>query len=279
MAWTGFDGRAYTRADFAAHVAATEWRSWKPSGICLHNTAAPRLDQWAESGPNHDARIRNLQSYYETQLGWHAGPHLFISRNFINGFSDLTRPGVHSRCFNATHIGIECVGDYSVEEWDFGDGEKVRDNAVFALATLYRALGLDPHGLVFHKECALDNHDCPGRKVIKSDVIARVTALWRGLPPQPDENPAPLPSVTPIRQEPWETPGWQLFDNPRLAWTQSQLNHLNPGAPMIVVDGLDGPLTQNAVRAFQRKHGLTVDGIAGTVETIPAIRKALAANP
>jgi peptidoglycan hydrolase-like protein with peptidoglycan-binding domain len=36
------------------------------------------------------------------------------------------------------------------------------------------------------------------------------------------------------------------------------------------VDNIDGPATKAAVREFQRRAGLTVDGIAG-----PATRKAL----
>jgi hypothetical protein len=175
MAWADFDGKPYTREEFATRVGSLRWRAWKPSGITLHNTAAPTLAQWAESGPAHDARIQSLQSYYENKLNWHAGPHLFISRNFINGFSNILAPGVHSRCFNATHIGIEMVGDYGSEPFDSGDGALVRDNAVFAMAHLYRALGLNPTGLVFHKECRKDNHDCPGRHVDKADMIRRVT--------------------------------------------------------------------------------------------------------
>lgn len=269
MTWTGFDGRAYTRAEFAAHVAALPALPWV-KGVTLHNTAAPRLDQWAESGPTHDARIRNLKSFYETQLGWHAGPHLFISRNFINGFSDLTAPGVHSRCFNATHIGIEMVGDYAVEEFDSGDGAMVRDNAVFALATLYRALGLNPGALVFHKECAIDNHDCPGRKVVKADVVARVFAAMGHAPAE----------GSPARPgEPWETPGWQMFLPPhsaKLAWVQDALNRLSPHLPALAVDGLNGPVTKNAVSAFQRKHGLIVDGVAGD-KTTAVLKVAVAA--
>jgi hypothetical protein len=185
MAWADFDGKPYTRDEFADHIGWTRWRDWRPSGITLHNTAAPTLAQWAESGPQHDARIRNLQDFYEHEKGWHAGPHLFISRNFINGFSNIRRPGVHSRCFNATHIGIEMVGDFSVEEFNSGDGALVRDNAVFALAHLYRALRLSPSGLVFHKECRRDNHDCPGRKVDKADVIRRVSELMAALGGEP----------------------------------------------------------------------------------------------
>ncbi len=230
MPWTGFDGRAYTRDQFAAHVADLAPHMGWVKGVTLHNTASPTLAQWAESGPNHDARIRNLQSYYENELGWHAGPHLFISRDYVNGFSDLTRPGVHSRCFNATHIGIECVGDYNVEEWDFGDGEKVRDNAVFALATLYRALNLSPDGLVFHKECLADNHDCPGRKVIKADVIARVKALWKGLPATPEPEPVTADQLA------------------KMAHLQAALNECG-AQPPLMVDGRKGDKTRAALRA------------------------------
>lgn len=266
MTWTGFDGRAYTRVQFAAHVASLRWTDWKPAGITLHNTAAPRLDQWAESGPKHDARIANLKHYYETQLGWHAGPHLFISRNFINGFSDLTKPGVHSRCYNATHIGIEMVGDYSVEEFDSGDGAMVRDNAVFALATLFTVLNLDPVFLAFHKDCKRDNHDCPGRKVNKADVIQRVKLAMGQRAPE-----------TVVTGLPWLADYWQEFPSPRLAWAQDSLNRLTVGAFPIPVDGIDGPKTRNSVRAFQRGRNIAATGLAddGTVAAIIAALAAL----
>lgn len=196
--WSNFDGTAYTREEFAAHVAGVKWTTWKPKGITLHNTAAPTLAQWAESGPAHDARIRNLQHYYETELGWHSGPHLFISRNYINGFSNLLAKGVHSRCFNATHIGIEMVGDYDREPFNDGDGAKVRDNAVFAMAVLFRAIGVAPEMLTFHRECKQDNHACPGRLVVKADVITRVKAqieIFGGKTP-PRTEPARPPMST-----------------------------------------------------------------------------------
>lgn len=264
--WTGFDGaHAYSQDGFAARVAQLLPRPAWVKGITLHNTAGPTLKQWAESGPAHDARIANLQSYYEHELGWHAGPHLFISRHFINGFSDLSQPGVHSRCFNATHIGIEMVGDYNAEAFDSGDGALVRDQAVFALATLYRHFGLNPYDLKFHKECVVDQHDCPGKNVVKADVIARVTALMG------------YPQPAPPKAEPWEWAGWQKYPDPRLAWVQDSLNRLMPELPAIVVDGLNGPDTKNRVRAYQRFRGLHIDGIPGDLETIPAIKAALAA--
>lgn len=267
--WKDFDPTPYSREAFAAHVAKLHWTDWKPQGICLHNTAAPTLKQWVESGPAHDARIRNLQAYYEQQQGWHQGPHLFISRNWINGFSSMLEPGVHSRCFNATHIGIEMVGDYNAEEFNSGDGALVRDNAVFALATLFKAIGVNPSTLLFHVDCKIDNHDCPGKNVHKGDMIGRVAMLMSGgtLPAQP----APL-----MPQEPWTGLDWPIDPKGsyRTAWIQDSLNKLSPTALAIRVDGLTGPLTSYAVRRFQHEQNLQVDGVAGPI-TVSVIKDML----
>ncbi|HLZ02176.1 MAG TPA: peptidoglycan recognition family protein [Bradyrhizobium sp.] len=187
--WNNFEGVARTREQTLDRINTLKWTNWHPQGITLHNTAAPTLAQWAEEGPAHDARIRNLQSYYENEKGWHAGPHFFVSRHWINWFSNPLLPGVHSRCFNATHFGIEMVGDYATEEFDSGDGALVRDNAVFLVAALNLRFGFDPDNLTFHIDCKRDNHACPGDKVVKADVIARVRAEMDSLgsrsPPKP----------------------------------------------------------------------------------------------
>lgn len=177
--WANFDKTSYLPADFASHVASLNWTDWHPIGITLHNTGAPTLAQWVESGPAHDQRILNLQAYYQG-LGWHAGPHFFVSRSHINGFSNPLEPGVHCSCNNHTNIGIEMAGDFSAEAFSSGDGALVRDTAVFALATLFKKLDLDPaRNLVFHRECVADHHDCPGRNVDKLDIIGRVQAALK----------------------------------------------------------------------------------------------------
>jgi putative chitinase len=73
--------------------------------------------------------------------------------------------------------------------------------------------------------------------------------------------------------EPWDKPRWQRFPDPKLAWVQDALNRLEDAG--LEVDGVTGTNTKKAIRAFQTKHHLSVDGTAGDGETIPAIKAAL----
>lgn len=183
MGWADFQGKDYDRDGFAERVAGLSWtpKVWDPQrpqlprGIVLHNTASPTLAQWAESGPKHAARIANLKHFYQFIQHWPGGPHLFISREHITEFDGLLERGVHSPSYNHTHFGIEMVGDYSKEPFNSGDGAKVRDNAVFAMAVLCDTWGWDPEKVILlHKEDPRTTHDCPGKLVVKTDVIARV---------------------------------------------------------------------------------------------------------
>jgi hypothetical protein len=171
-----------TPKEFEAYVAGLHWRAWKPKFITLHNTAEPSLKQWAHgSGQIYEhQRIVNLNHYYKT-LGWHSGPHLFISPALIWVACDLTADGVSVSCWNRVTLGVEMVGDYSVEDFTSGDGAHVRDNTVAALAILHKALGLKPspyktgvEGLHPHRDCVKDHHDCPGKHVDIADLRARI---------------------------------------------------------------------------------------------------------
>jgi len=166
----------YTPSEFKAYVASIHWTAWRPKFIVLHNTAEPNLSQWAfeNDGVAHERqRIVNLNAYYRSK-GWHSGPHLFISPGYIWDACDLRADGVHASCYNSESIGVEMVGDYATDAFSSGDGAKVRDLTVLALAILHEAIGIDPATLRFHKECLADHHDCPGRNVDKADMIARV---------------------------------------------------------------------------------------------------------
>jgi hypothetical protein len=172
----------FTREEFKTYVAGLRWKAWRPQFLTLHNTAEPNLAQWMHFGLGKDAglrRIKNLNHYYGVEKGWSSGPHIFVAPNLIWIACDLTSHGVHASCYNSVSIGVEMVGDYAHDVFDSGDGAKVRDNAIAALAILHKAQKIDPRTLHFHKECLKDHHDCPGKNVVKADVIARVQA-WPG---------------------------------------------------------------------------------------------------
>jgi len=78
----------------------------------------------------------------------------------------------------------------------------------------------------------------------------------------------PVISVQPILPEQDKVPIDGVFDAVWLQWSLNQLGAI----PMLRVDGINGQATRQAVKNFQRGHKLKVDGIAGTVETIPAIK-------
>ena len=75
----------------------------------MHHTAAPSLAQRPRGLTIQ--HIRNIQNYYQSQLGWSSGPHLFIDDDQIFGMSSLERRGIHAVSFNRTHIGIEVLGN------------------------------------------------------------------------------------------------------------------------------------------------------------------------
>lgn len=177
-------------ADFVSQVQFT---SWRPSGMVLHNTAAPTLAQW-HSVPGTD-RIANLVSYFRDQRNWSAGPHAFVADDLIWPFTPFNRPGVHSPSWNGTKLGIEMVGDFSVENADQGPGLKVMQNTVALFGILHARLGLDPDTIKFHKEDPQTTHNCPGDHILKPQFI-RLVKEYMGEGGDHDK-PAPIVS-TPV---------------------------------------------------------------------------------
>lgn len=180
--------QGYTPKEFAGFVERLEWNVWRPNFVTLHNTGAPTLAAWLDSPSAAKQRIEGQRHYERDILHWHSGVHLFVAPNLIWNLCDLTQEGVSVSCWNHLTLGIEMIGDYATEGFDSGAGAQVRDNAVAAMAILHRRLGLRPdqyrcgvRGLHFHKECSWDHHDCPGRNVVKADVVARVLAKMEAL--------------------------------------------------------------------------------------------------
>jgi hypothetical protein len=173
--WKGIVGQSFTTDGFDSYCHALSWTQWRPSFIVLHNTASPSLKQ----RPNGLTKqhILNLEAFYRDEQKWSAGPHLFVDDKQIWVFTPLTVSGVHSPSFNKIALGIEMLGDYASEAFTSGRGGAVRKNVVAAMATLSAVLGLDPATMKLHKEDKATTHDCPGKNVVKADVIKSVQDL------------------------------------------------------------------------------------------------------
>lgn len=169
--WQGIVGKGFSADSFQTYVDGITLGDWTPSFCVLHNTAIPTFAEWHNiSGA---ARMLNLQSYYRDTLRWSAGPHLFVVDDGIWVFTTLTVSGVHAPSWNAESWGIEMVGDYD-NEWL---KVEVLNNTVAALATLHAKINISPDTLRFHREDPETTHkNCPGKNVIKADIIADVKA-------------------------------------------------------------------------------------------------------
>ncbi|MBZ5655400.1 MAG: peptidoglycan recognition protein family protein [Acidobacteriia bacterium] len=175
--WRGIVGQGFRPSDFDRYARTISFMNWRPQFVVLHNTAAPKLADWhSVSGQD---RMLNLANFYQNVQRWSAGPHLFVADDQIWVFTPLNIPGVHSPSWNSISWGVELVGDYEVEPF----GASVRDNVVSALASLHSLLGLDPSSLRLHKEDPRTTHNCPGKNVVKADVIQRVLDRMAALTP------------------------------------------------------------------------------------------------
>ena len=166
--WKGIIGKGFSPADFNDYVTSITFPAWRPQFVVLHNTAVPKLADWHSSPGN--VRMKNLENFYKNVQGWSAGPHLFVADDLIWVFTPLNVSGVHSPSWNSIAWGVEMVGDYASEPFS----PAVRDNALSALATLHAALGLNPDTLRLHKEDPKTTHVCPGKNVVKADIIQGV---------------------------------------------------------------------------------------------------------
>jgi N-acetylmuramoyl-L-alanine amidase len=166
--WKGIVGRSFTPDSFSDYIATISFPAWRPQFVVLHNTAVPKLADW-HSLPG-TTRMNNLENFYKNVQMWSAGPHLFVADDLIWVFTPLNVSGVHSPSWNSIAWGVEMVGDYAAEQFD----PAVRTNTVSALATMHAALGLNPDTLRLHKEDPRTTHICPGKNVIKAEIIREI---------------------------------------------------------------------------------------------------------
>ena len=165
-------GTSWNLAGFSSYVANKDL-SWA-SSVTLHHTGSPNLKQ--RGNGLIVQHIKNIQHYYEKELGWSRGPHLFIDDHDINGMSPLTERGVHAVSFNSKSIGIEVLGNYDSEDPKSGRGLKCWEQAAQATAIILEKLGLEANSstVKFHRDDPKTSKSCPGDKVGKEWVLSLI---------------------------------------------------------------------------------------------------------
>ena len=176
-------GRTWTPRTFRDYLGTLTRPAWAKS-VTLHHTAAPSLAQ--RPGGLTAQHMVNLRNYYEKQLGWSRGPHLFTDEDEIHGMTPLTLKGTHAVSFNGSSIGIEALGNYDSEDPKTGRGLAVWQTTAQATLALLDWLGLEPTSrtVLFHRDDPRTSKTCPGTKVDK-DWVLDLMRLY-------SHNPAPL---------------------------------------------------------------------------------------
>jgi hypothetical protein len=148
---------------------------WKAKGVVLHNTWLPGLKMVEDylAGSNRNGKNPKLKKYTEGQLidnwwvsykrmKWAAGPHLFIFPTGIFIATPLSMRGTHSPSFNATHYGVEMIGEYDSEELPY----TIKMLTAQTLQCLFKGIGVSATNetLKFHGEDPRTSHKgCPGK--------------------------------------------------------------------------------------------------------------------
>lgn len=191
-------GKRFTPSAFAAYLDTVTFGDWQPKGVCLHHTASPSLAMRPQGLT--DQHLKNLLDYYQDELGWSGAPHLFIDdrEDGIIVFQRLDRRGVHAKSFNATHWGIEMLGDYDTEDPATGRGAKVVTTACAATVALLNKIGAGTSGLVFHRDDPQTTKTCPGSKISRAGIVAQVNPRL-GITTRPNT----APSLDPETPAPW----------------------------------------------------------------------------
>ena len=269
--------------EFKAYVDSININTWANNADIkkrllfpvVHNTSAPSQALYKSWHDRKDWTPlqwgRNLASYY-AGMGWNGCPHLFVCYDGILVLNPLHLHGTHTPSWNKVSWGIETAAEFNNEP--FADG--VKENLIAAVAILCAKAGFNPadfelgkSGIHFHKEDRNTTHKtCPGKNLIKTDFIADVVEYMQ-------DNLGATLNDAPIFSDdhPHISEATQTADNSNLTdeeltsikWVQSQLNRLKVSNPMLVVDGIVGKKTKDAVKKFQAQKWLTVDGIAGPI--------------
>jgi len=160
-------GKVWSPKQFGEYLKTVKRPSFAKR-VCLHHTASPSLAMRPKGFLAQ--HLENLRHYYQNQMGWSAGPHLFTDEDQIWGLSPLTSRGVHSVGWNSSSIGIEALGNYDVEDPKNGRGLEVWKTTMAATKELLKWLDLPMNNdtVVFHREDGKTKKTCPGKLIDKN---------------------------------------------------------------------------------------------------------------
>lgn len=256
MAWKGgFSGKGYSVNEFKALLATYPDVPFA-KGVVVHNTDA-LIDKMKAYGEKHgySQRIKNLEHYYKNEKRWSSGPHLFTEPDGkIYGGTPLSTPGTGSPSWNSSLWHWEIEADFDVDDPTSGLGLQSVETTAHGVALLLRKQGLPANNQTvrFHKEDPATTHNCPGPKLRKDWFLAKVQSYLDG------DKPVDLSYGGRAPVPPAKEPALPPFSTQDVQAHLKRLGY-DPG----VVDGIFGPKTEAAVKAFQASQGVVQTGVVG----------------
>jgi len=155
-------GKVWDKESFEDYLKPLDL-TWA-KGITMHHTAFPDLAMRPKGFTIQ--HMRNIAYGYKHSRRWSRGPHLFIDEDQIFGMSSLEERGIHAKSFNATHIGIEVLGDYDIaDDPHSGRGKLCWNTAADCVSLLLEKMKMNPSVINGHRDDPKTSKTCPGKKV------------------------------------------------------------------------------------------------------------------
>ncbi|PLS08010.1 peptidoglycan recognition protein family protein [Neobacillus cucumis] len=230
----------------------------------VHHTWEPSHNDF--NGKNHLQLQQAMRNYHVNTRGWDdIGQHVTLMPDglFVTG-----------RPFNETPAGIvgynegafmtEMLGNFDIGH-DVLEGAQL--NSMLKLQHfLVTSCGAQ---IMFHREHA--SKTCPGTSIDRDKFVSQAINYGNIHPTlvaaAHTEQPSAVPLSTSSKSKPTSTSGPNLLQlgdtGPDVKKLQQYLLKAGEKLPKYGVDGDFGKETEAAVRSFQSRHGLAVDGIVG----------------
>ena len=165
-----------SRSAWGARPPKSGYSYHTPRMITIHHTYRPKASSY-----NGSSSIRSIQNYHMDTNGWNdIGYHFLIGTYPSSGNTSIYqgRPenviGAHTGGKNTNNVGVNVVGDYSVENLH----QNSYSTLIRLLAWLCSHYNIDPNHIYGHRD--FGSTACPGDKLyillpkIRSDVSAQI---------------------------------------------------------------------------------------------------------